>query len=77
MDKPSSLIRSHIEGRGSGYELDDLMSGCSGGVYDEITDRVVAIHRKYRTEAYRIGTSNPESFPALEELALELEQRGL
>lgn len=76
MKKPSQLIRAHIDGTGNGYELDDLVSRWKGQIHDEIGDRLVAIHRRFRTENYPIGTSNPESFDQLEQLAKELEERG-
>ena len=76
MQKPSEMIRSHIGGSGNGFELDDLMTQRTGGVYDRIVERLVEIHRRFQTSDYRIGTSNPASFDELEELACELEQQG-
>jgi hypothetical protein len=76
MQKPSEMIRIHTAEAGNGFELDDLMSRWTGGIYDEITNRIVAIHGRYKTAEFRIGTSNPESFDELNELADELERRG-
>lgn len=75
MNKPSELIREHITGD-SGFELDDLMSRWTGGIYDEIVQRLISIHREFRCQRYPIGTSNPASFDQLEALADELESRG-
>jgi hypothetical protein len=76
MEKPSEMIRSHISGTGSGFELDDLMTRRTGGIYDQILKRLVDIHRRFRTPEYRIGTSNPASFDELEGFAAELEKQG-
>lgn len=76
MEKPSELIRRHIDGSGSGFELDDLMSRWTGAVYDQTVEKLVSIHRRFRTEKYPIGTSNPASFDELCGLAAELEARG-
>lgn len=75
--KPSEQIRSHLQGTGTGFELDDLMTRRIGGIYEEISSRLEAIHQRYRTSEYPIGTSNPASFASLEELAVELQQQGL
>ena len=76
MQKPSEMIRSHINGTGTGFDLDDLMTRDTGGIYDEIMERLVDIHRRFRTPNHRIGTSNPDSFGELENLARELDDRG-
>jgi hypothetical protein len=76
MIKPSELIRLHISGAGNGFELDDLMSAWTGGIYDEISERIVQIHHGFKNKQYKIGTSNPDSYEELERLASELEQRG-
>lgn len=76
MRKPSEMIRSHIDGVGNGFELDDLMSRHTGGVYDEVTARLLEIHQRFRTADHPIGTANPDSFPDLTNLAEDLERRG-
>lgn len=75
--KPSEQIRTHIRGTGSGFELDDLLTRRTGGVYDQISTRISEIERRFRTPQYPVGTVNPASFQSLEELAMELEQQGL
>jgi hypothetical protein len=77
MWKPSQIIRRHLDHSEGGFELDDLMTRWSGGVYDEIMQRIISIHQKFRTEEYPIGTSNPDSYAELGELAGELEAKGL
>lgn len=77
MQKPSEMIRLHISGKGGGFELDDLMTRRTGGIYDQIVQRLIDIHQRFRTAEYRIGTSNPGSFDELQDLAAELEQQGL
>lgn len=75
--KPSEQIKAHIRGTGSGYDLDDLLTRNTGGVYETISDRIREIHLKFRTREFPIGISNPMSFTELEALAAELEESGL
>lgn len=76
MKKPSELIRAHISGTGNGFELDDLMSRWTGAVYDDISEKIIEIHQRFKTDQFMIGTSNPDSFHELSKLADQLEQEG-
>lgn len=73
---PSEYIRTHVEGGGNGFELDDLLSRYKGEIYREIARRIIDIHRRYRTPEYPIGTSNPACYAELLLLADELESDG-
>lgn len=59
-------IEKHIDGRGTGFELDDVVSG--GGYPKELEDRIYQISVRFRTPEYPIGTDNPASFKELRKL---------
>jgi len=62
-----NLIELHISGRGSGFEIDDIIS-C--GKYSELMiGELEEIEKRYRSSLYKIGTSNPSSFEDLRDWA--------
>ena len=67
------MINRHISSEGNGFEIDDIMSG--GKYPDWVTDRIVLISDKHKSETYPIGISNPESFGDLVLLVEEFEKK--
>lgn len=62
-------VRRHTSSTGSGFELDDVMSG--GQYPKEVVDGIYEISSRYCTPEYPVGIANPASF---EELRLLAEQ---
>jgi hypothetical protein len=73
--KPSEFIRRHLDGTGSGYDLDDLVT-LGRSDLEDVAQEVVAISMRHRTLEYPIGISNPASEPELRALAERLEAEG-
>jgi hypothetical protein len=61
------LIERHITSSGTGFEIDDIISG--GAFSNEVVNAIYDIDRRYRTEIYKMGSSNPASFAELQKLA--------
>ena len=74
----SEAILHHVEGTGSGYEVDDLMSWSPTPEQEEkaITP-LLDIHERYRSAEYPIGISNPASFDKIRALAERLRAQSL
>ncbi|MBA4307777.1 MAG: hypothetical protein C0429_13680 [Sphingopyxis sp.] len=74
----SEALLLHVEGRGTGYEIDDLMSWSPS---EEQKEKAIAplmeISERYATNEYLIGISNPDSFGELRSLAEGLRKQGL
>lgn len=74
----SEAIMHHVEGTGTGFEVDDLMSWSPT---PEQQEKAVAplldIHERYRSDEYPVGTTNPASFAELRDLAERLAAEGL
>ena len=77
MPASEALLR-HIEGRGTGYEIDDLMSWSpSDEQQEKAIGPLLEISERYTTGEYPIGISNPASFADIRELAEDLRAQGL
>ena len=73
--KPSEYLRRHLAG--GGCDLDDLVHWHAGDPkYEDVIEEVLAISRRFSTDEYLIGVSNPASDAELEALAERLEKRG-
>lgn len=76
--KPSDALLRHVNGTGSGYELDDFTHGFySEEVEREAIEPLLAIDKKYITSEYPLGINNPAAFPAIRDLADKLRAKGL
>jgi len=76
--KPSDALLRHVNGSGSGYELDNFTYGFySEEVELEAIEPLLAINQQYITREYPLGISNPASFQAIRDLANELRAKGL
>jgi thiamine biosynthesis lipoprotein ApbE len=75
LPRPSELIRHHLNGTGSGFELDDLISW-GRPEYEEAANEIAAIANRYRTEDWSIGIANPDARDDLRALAERLEAQG-
>ncbi len=76
--RPSDALLRHVNGSGSGYELDDMTFGFySEEVEREAVEPLLAINQQYITSEYPLGISNPAAFQAIRELAEELRAKGL
>lgn len=74
----SEALLHHVEGTGTGYEVDDLMSWSPTPEQKEKAIRpLLDIHERYRSAEYPIGTSNPASFEEIRALAERLRAQGL
>ena len=74
----SDALLHHIDGTGSGYEVDDLMSWSPTPEQQEkAIEPLLDIHERYRSAEYPIGISNPASFEEIRELAERLRAHGL
>jgi hypothetical protein len=73
--KPSDLLFIHVEGTGTGYEMDDLISG--GSTPQEIVDEVIEINERFRSAEHPIGVENPDAFAEIRALAVRVRERGL
>ena len=74
----SEALRHHIEGTGTGFEVDDLMSWSPTTEQEEkAIAPLLDIHERYRSDDYAIGTSNPASFAEIRALAEHLKAEGL
>jgi len=74
----SEALLCHIEGRGTGCELDDLLHWSPS---EEQEEKAIAplleISERYASNDYPIGISNPASFGELRALAESLRAQGL
>ena len=77
MSASEALLR-HVDGTGTGYEIDDLMSWSPTREQEEkaITP-LLDIHERYRSAEYPIGISNPASFDEIRALAERLRAQHL
>lgn len=74
----SDALMQLVEGTGTGFEVDDLMSWSPTPEQEEKAIRpLLDIHERYRSEEYPIGTSNPSSFDEIRALAERLRVEGL
>jgi len=73
--KPSEFIRRHLDGSGSGFELDDLVS-LGRPELEDVAQEVIAIASRHRTPEYPVGIANPNAEPELLALAERLEAEG-
>lgn len=74
----SEALLCHVEGRGTGYEIDDLLHWSPT---EEQETKAIAplleIGERYATDEYPIGISNPASFGEIRALAEGLRAQGL
>jgi hypothetical protein len=73
--KASEFIRRHLNGTGSGFDLDDLVS-LGRADLEDVAQEVVAISSRYRTPEYPVGISNPDADAELRAVAERLEVEG-
>ena len=74
----SEALIHHVEGTGTGFEVDDLMTWSPTPEQEEKAIRpLLDIHERYRSDEYAIGTSNPASFAEIRALAERLRSEGL
>ena len=73
--KPSEYIRRHLDGTGSGFDLDDLVT-IGRPDLEGVAQEVIAISSRYRTAEYPVGIANPEAEDDLRALADRLEAEG-
>jgi hypothetical protein len=74
----SEALLHHVEGTGTGYEIDDLMTWSPTPEQEEkAVAPLLDIHERYRSAEYPIGTSNPASFDEIRALAERLRAQGL
>jgi len=74
----SEALIHHIEGTGTGFEVDDLMSWSPTREQEEKALKPLPdIHERYRSVEYPIGISNPASFEEIRALAEQLRSQGL
>ena len=77
MPASEALLR-HVEGRGTGNEIDDLMSWSPSQEQEEkAIAPLLEISERYATNEYPIGISNPASFDDIRALAEGLREQGL
>jgi len=77
MPASEALIR-HVEGTGTGYEIDDLMSWSPTPEQEEkAVAPLLDIHERYCSDEYPIGVTNPASFSEIRALAERLRAQGL
>ena len=74
----SEALTRHVEGTGTRYEIDDLMSWSPTPEQEEkAIAPLLDIHERYRSPEYPIGISNPASFVEIRALAERLRAQGL
>lgn len=74
----SDALRRHVDGTGSGWEIDDLISWSPTlDQENEAIKPLLEIHHRYRNAQYPIGINNPDSFEDIIRLAILLESKGL
>ena len=68
----------HVEGTGTGWEVDDPISWSPTPEQEEkAIAPLLDIHERYRSHEYPIGISNPASFSEKRALAERLRAEGL
>ena len=73
----SEALIHHVEGTGTGFEVDDLISWSPTPEQEEKVIRpLLDINERYRSAEYRIGVSNPASFDEIRILAERLRSQG-
>ena len=74
----SEALMHHVDGTGTGFEVDDLMSWSPTPEQEEKAIRpLLDIHERYSSDEYPIGISNPASFAEIRILAERLRTEGL
>jgi hypothetical protein len=74
----SEALMRHVNGTGTGYEIDDLMSWSPTPEQEEkAIAPLLEIHERYRSSEYPIGISDPASFDEIRALAERLRAQGL
>jgi hypothetical protein len=74
----SEALMRHVEGTGTGFEVDDLMTWSPTPEQEEKAIRpLLDIHERYRSREYSIGISNPASFAEIKALAKRLRSEDL
>jgi hypothetical protein len=74
----SEALIHHIDGTGTGFEVDDLISWSPTPKQEEEAIKpLLDISERYRSDAYPIGVSNPASFNEIRALAERLRSQGL
>lgn len=74
----SEALLHHVEGTGTGFEVDDLISRSpTSEQVEEAIAPLLDINERYRSDEYAIGVSNPASFAEIRALAERLRSQGL
>jgi len=74
----SQAILRHLDGTGTGFEIDDLMSWSPTEAQQaKAIEPLMQIAMRYRTDAYPVGISNPAADADLRSLAAALAREGL
>lgn len=74
----SETLLHHIDGTGTGFEVDDLMSWSPTAEQEETAIApLLNIHHRHRSDEYPIGTQNPASLAEIRALAEHLRAKGL
>jgi len=74
----SEALLHHVEGTGTGFEIDDLMTWSPTPDQEaKAVQPLLVIHEKYRSDEYPIGLNNPASFAEIRGLAERLRVEGL
>ena len=77
MPAPEALMH-HVEGTGTGYEADDLMTWSPTLEQEEkAIAPLLDIHERYSSDEYPIDISNPATFAEIRALADRLRWQGL
>jgi hypothetical protein len=77
MPASEALIR-HVEGGGTGFEIDDLMSWSPTAEQEEkAIAPLLELSQRYASNEYPVGISNPASFAEVRALAESLRAQGL
>ncbi len=74
----SEAFLHHVDGTGNGWELDDLLHWSPTPEQEEkAIGPLLDISRRYSSNEYPIGISNPASFAEIRALADRLRAEGL
>jgi hypothetical protein len=74
----SEALLHHVNGTGTGYEVDDLMSWSPTPEQEEKAIKpLLEISDRYRCDRYPIGDANPAAFGEIRALAERLRAQGL
>jgi hypothetical protein len=74
----SEALLHHVNGTGTGYEVDDLLTWSPTPEQEEkAIGPLLEINERYRSDAYPIGVGNPAADEEIRALAERLRAEGL